>query len=790
MQCIETVGGAAAEGATLAFGPSKACFSAIVMVIGAVQRASQSFEDLEALIEGMCGFLRTLETNLQSRASKETSRAIREICFEMMQEFLKVMQQLHIITASKREMFKFRTKNALLGDNLIRDGLDRMAKLNEAFMKTAVADILAKVNVGAMDVERMQKGMDTVLGRQRLHMIHEALNLSADNSDELNKQRHDGISSKSITGTGDWILSKEYFKSWTDLSTSTEYPVLCIAEVPQTGKSFLSNRIIRHLRSKSSHRSAEPILVAFYYFAEHHAGVLQRDDTGAHTRAIRNIIWQLANSDDEFAAYISQILGGTVDVHTTILWNAILDYAPRSRTTFFIVFDGLVDPPPDSREFIAKMMSDVSVKRSPDSLGSRIRLNLSGWHRFYELLGQFPYQLNHQSWIPFAEKRNRHNAADIELLVDNRLAKRGFPSDLCQRIKDTLVDCLPTTKLFHNLAVALAAIEKELSASAIDGLLERTREEARESSKREVGARLSRFGALGSSQVEELNYILAWVLAGGSDDPPSLALIKEVLHLRKGETLFGSLEARLRHDYFHLLNFAPRAEHVAFWGNIDVEGYLDDQIDMNNLEALSEGGSRVAPTRSRPSLAIEIERQRAALKFLCSPQVYARIGLDEFFDSKLGSQMSRRHSHRGRVQLDRDKSHFEVVQTCFRTMCTATTTRVSEELETIITRRLPKHLEMFDLRRIAKESKQEVVQQMLRVFYDEQVVKAWWTSERTNNTRLRALCTAVARWLCDLEIADVMKDVEYPEVGIFGPATQVDVAERLFGMVQKHLVSN
>lgn len=786
LQYIKVLGGVAAEGASVAFGPANTCFSAITLVIEAIQRANQSFEDLEILLDCICGFLGTLETNLQSRAQEQTSRTIRLVCFNILQEFLWVLDRVLELTNSGSKRFKHLTKTAFTGDNVIRASLGRMAKLIEDFMRTAIADILAKVNTGVKDFEKVQRDVKMVVEHQRLQNIHQALNLGLDNSDKLNKDHHDKLSSRAILGTGDWILSKEYFQSWSDVSNPTAHPVLCIGEVAQTGKTFLSNRIIRHLMTRPVDENGNKVAVAYYYFSSKVEELSPGDVLSAHSRALRNIIWQFANADSEFADNIDHTLSHGTDLPLNVLWQSLCSYSRKSSTILFIVFDGLWTPPFDTQAFIETMISDILSTNPSATSPPNIRLNLSGRHRFFELLGRFPYQLNHPSWIPFAGEKNRHNASDINLIIDHRLSGKGFQLDLCERIKRTMVECLVTTNLFEGLRDALSAIEKQLVPSRIDVFLARFRAESKEVAKKEAGERIKRLADLGPWLKEELNSILVWVVAGGSDRPPSLKLVKQVLSRKNQEQPAWPLENRLRHNYFHLLNLGPNG-NVHFWANIDVDGYMDDQIIKEQLQNSPKdiGSSNTATTST--AIVFEIESFRAALKFLSSPEVYARLGFEDFFSSKLGA--ARRGGDRSatvdHVRLDRNKSHLEVVQTCLDVICECNAKTIPSELEIIASSYLHVHLEKVNLQKLEKNVKQEVATKLIRIFFEEAIVKVWWTDERAKKVDLDAFCNAVARWLSDADVADIINNDNRANISTVVLATEREIPNVLFEIVRK-----
>ncbi|KAI7221715.1 hypothetical protein KC352_g16230, partial [Hortaea werneckii] len=596
LHCVQFVGQIAAQGATIAFGPAEACFGVANLVIDGLRDALRAFDDLPELLSRMTGFLVLLEERLHDAGHYRQTRAVRETCYMVLQHFMHVLTFIHRANSGKWERFKARWRVALLGENEVKIHLMEMEKLIGRFTEGVVVET--------------NLGVNRLVNDQFLQRLQDALGLVSSNDTADNTKLHRDLALRLVPGTGEWMLRWDKFLQWAEPNTNPSHAIFAISDVRQTGKTFLSHRIIQHLQDASKRAGAPPTVVAYFYFPSQSSDIWPTVDSMSLSLAMRNVVWQIALANRDFAVRLC-----------------------------------------NPNELFIDMARDLAKNIMPRSQPPRLRLLLSGRPAFFQSLKTLPpeYQFPHPRYAHIKERRN---AKDLALFIGYRLIHSNLPDGILQQVEHIAVEDLPAFELYPRLTSLLDEICKEHRENKISLLLKQAQATAHQEPIDAVEARVAVVNnELAKSKINELNVILAWFVILGTDEVVPLELLHQAIKLHDehiGDESLGSLENRIQKYHHHFFGIEKSAEdtYVLMWDNLDVRGYMDRQTRVA-MEGKALGKERgVQPTVSAPPRLSqdEVERVRKRLKNLLSAHTYEHFGFDEFLDSKLSPTADNRGS--------------------------------------------------------------------------------------------------------------------------------------------------
>ncbi|KAI7286125.1 hypothetical protein KC345_g1370 [Hortaea werneckii] len=757
LHCVQFVGQIAAQGATIAFGPAEACFGAANLVIDGLRDALRTFDDLPELLSRMSGFLVLLEEKLHDAGHYRQTRAVRETCYLVLQHFLHVLTFIHGATSGKWERFKARWRVALLGENEVKIHLLEMEKLIGRFTESVVIET--------------NLGINRLVNDQFLQRLQDALGLVSSNDIADNAKLHRDLALRLVPGTGEWMLKWDKFLQWADPNTNPSHAIFAISDVRQTGKTFLSHRIIQHLQNASKRAGSPPTVVAYFYFPGQSSDIWPTVDSTSLSLAMRNVVWQIVLADRDFALRLRTESDRNVDLLASAsLWRILLDHSRNSKTTYFIILDGVFPTTPDPNQLFTDIARDLStsIEITPRSPPARLRLLLSGRPAFFQSLETLPpeYQFPHPRC---AHIKDRRNAEDLALFIDYRLMQGNLPETTLQQVKHVAIEDFPAFELYPRLTGLLDAISKEHRENKIRLLLKQAQVTARQEPIDAVEARIALVNndpATTKSKINELNAILAWFIVLGTDGELPLKLLDQAImlhdeHIRVES--WGLLEHRIRKNHHHFLGINKRADgaYVCIWDNLDMEGYIDRQARVaTEGRALSKGRGDQSTMSASPCLPQdEVEKVRKRLKNLLSAHRYEEFGFDEFLDSKLGPVVNDR-GPKVRVRLERNQAFVRVVRTYLAAICDHTTDLNFHLVHDFATQHLTSHLQSIDLEKMGKKRKEDLGLKSLQLFHDRRVMSGWWTGERNRQTEIGSLCEAIARLWRDEDVMAAIKGFE------------------------------
>ncbi|KAI7230868.1 hypothetical protein KC330_g6715 [Hortaea werneckii] len=752
LQCAQSLGQIASKGATIAFGPAEACFGAANLVIDGLRDALKVFDNLPELFSRMSGFMVIFEEKLRGSRHYRESRAVRETCYAVLRHYLSALTFIHCVTSGWREHVKAGMKAFFFQENEINIHLAEMEKLIGRFIE-------------GLTVET-NSGVNQLVNDQFLERLHGALGLASSNDVADNMRLRRDIGLQLVPDTGKWMLESDGFRQWADPDNNPSHAIFAISDVKQTGKTFLSHRIVRHLQAASQLASAPPTVVAYFYLPSQSSDTCPTVDNTSLSLAMRNVASQVALADRDFASRLSTESGRNVDLFAPAsLWRILFDHSRNSETTYYIILDNLFPTTPDPKQLFTDIARDfsTSTETTPRSQPARLRLLLSARPEFFQSFEILPPE--HQFIRSrFAHLKEGGNAKDLELLIDYRLTQRNLPENLLQEIKDVAVKDFPAFELYPRLTGLLDAICKQKKVDKISMLLKRAKATALEEPIDAVEARIAVVDKIPEkSTIVELNAILVWFIVLGTDKELPLKLLSQAIMLldeHNGIESTSLLEQRIRNHHHHFLEIKRRdgETYVRIWDNLDMEGYLDRQARVAKKgDALSKGHGD-QPTMSAPLCLSqdEVKNVRKALKSILSAHKYGRLGFDEFLDSKLGPVVND-HGPKVHVRLGRNQALWRVVMTYLDAICDHTNFHLVHDFAT---HSLTSHLQSIDLEKMVKQRKIDLGLKSLQLFHDRKVMNGWWTKDRIGTTEIGDLCEAIARLWRDEDVAVAIERFE------------------------------
>lgn len=256
-------------------------------------------------------------------------------------------------------------------------------------------------------------------------------------NETLNEQR--------LSGSGDWLLAEPLFREW----VQRKAPLLWILGGPGAGKSFLSSRIIRHLKDLQSQKMPLPggTSVAFFYIKE--------DDSQLRSliTILKSIALQIAKNDQTFRSHAVKACNSPDDLLTTTqTWQKLfIDYftSTRNDSCVYIAIDGLDEASREERETLLGLLVDL-FDAPPGRMVPRIQVLLVGRPELQNDMQMAWDDRTIRTGKKFIEVSAKKNSGDISEYITQEVAKlrilksKALPRDDRSALRMEIVEKLKT----------------------------------------------------------------------------------------------------------------------------------------------------------------------------------------------------------------------------------------------------------------------------------------------------------------------------------------------------------
>lgn len=194
-------------------------------------------------------------------------------------------------------------------DEKVQSALGRLNELTKNEQGMIAALTLSSAKRTEKTVEGVAKSLSDSKKEKKEEDDRKLLHDNLD-SKALSKvlETHEDLNEKRLPGSGDWVIKEPLFREW----IGREAPLLWILGGPGAGKSYLSSRIIHHLKEVHPQGVQLPVVVSVGFF------YIKEDDQQLRSinTILKGIASQIAKNDSVFKSYAVNVCSSPDDIRT------------------------------------------------------------------------------------------------------------------------------------------------------------------------------------------------------------------------------------------------------------------------------------------------------------------------------------------------------------------------------------------------------------------------------------------------------------------------------------------
>ncbi|KAI1649310.1 uncharacterized protein F4817DRAFT_33587 [Daldinia loculata] len=731
LQCINTVGGIVADGASTVFAPAGMCYNALTFVIQAWQGYEGIFDNLAELLEKCTEFLERLES-YQGKMDKRLAR----VAVQNLRLFVEICDRTIKLRKKHNKLFAF-TKQLFLNDNGIQDLLSYMDRLNSKEALLVNAQTYKIVSDSAGDIKLILDGQKEQKKEQELKKwraaIAKALGFPSTSLDKDEEpipswqKTFDARKNMLVDDTGKWILEDQAFLEWTD-SKSFKKPVMVLGGRNGSGKTSAMANTMKYLRKISQVGPASRIVTP-YFFVDVDKKKSDDEDTSTVLELVsRALLWQISIAYEAMTKSVYQILertpefDGSLDLWQQLFINNKERMNPDTAFVLFIDnFDETLIP------LLEKLTSGVIGRKTRVFLTARPQM-FSEWLEKEKGIGF--------NMIPISE----HNSDDIDKYIASRMdsmpilkdpGRPGIPEWREKILRTLRFKCAGDYFKLNSSLDALAKVDLIDDINEVLAKADRTRVD-------QIDAELQRLNNSRTiKEIQEINEIILWIETGRRwltinmmEDLLSVKyrnssvaqLPNPIIPLTRRKTDSPNIESIAQEATpktltISLLPFAQKlAEKYPIFAVKD-SGYIDWRSPEIKDRIKSKGSDPdavmdVAASGPQIIQESEIAIVKHFLNNVCPPELYERLEFEHFFRKKLGAK------HREYICLDPDNADIKAAIACL-TILTEEELRNNRSLRQYGRNWLLDHLKEVDLSAADRDLKAQVGPLLVKLFTEE-----------------------------------------------------------------------
>ena len=642
LKLIELLCGIAAQGASAVFGPATLCFNAMHALISIPAKISKFHDNIALLFSEISAFMKQFKIYRRIEQFAEIDVELKQCTHKVMIVFVDICAiSIGIISGSKWTKITSLGKLALFdNDSGVQNKLDELKRLviqqgqiSDAItlehvlrseqeltgsirivLQTLKQDsessgklleeksqkIIEGIAATRFDLRTLQKDAEDRKGeRKQQDLFVQACKKLLIDQESIRKLggTFDQMRDDCLPYTGDWLGDIEEYKSWSDLESEVDTPLL-LSGSNGSGKSHLAVAALDDLKRRysSAGSSAFRLSVAYYQFTSD----TKMSHTGAVKEALRTMAAQIAEKNLVFSKNLCSRLDSK---EPSFMKNTEIErlstelIAPTSMNdtsdiAYVLFFDGVeLFSSDSSNEAENQLYRAILALKS-----SKIRIMLTKAEEDPSLY----LEPSKGSLDMVAKIRvEKHNEADIKRFIDKEVEDcevlRGDASGIT-RIVNSIREELPeiVNGNFNKVRQMLDSIEEAVkSGSPEDDVMKLISVDTLKNKPAETDKLIRKLqGSLSVREIEELNEILIWTLY--ANEYISVDKMRAALVLRTKRTPLQSLQDKVTQKYSKLLYVNPgnffqmknsyleeyfadskRQEHI-----VDAEGTRDPKISM------------------------------------------------------------------------------------------------------------------------------------------------------------------------------------------------------------------
>jgi Cdc6-like AAA superfamily ATPase len=632
------------------------------------------------------------------------------------------------------------------GDDRVTEALAMLESLVSQFVHVQVAVIGQDLSAAARSIRALDGKIEDVIKSERKIFSslgrREERDKDRDMREKLRKwlcidekdtwrEYHNTISPQRAKDTGTWLYKKNgLFTQWCDTETEANN-IMVITSGRGRGKSFLASAVIDHLKSLESASESRTLVAYSYYQAtarEEPRSLSQKGSkkigqgTTAASRALCNIVWQLAELDQDYRVFAHRICEdddckmGAIDI-----WDKlIMDYSPPGRFNIFIVLDGvqLAD-----QGLLEKMMHGVPGRTSQLRLRVFVTANPEAVAKIGGIKALIKIPLNPTDYLEDFVP----NIDDVMAIAKDQLVKMpifSHENSSTQGTQQEVLDVLmrQCQNDFEHLSLVLNEIDQCLDLRQVGKILQRIDEPHGVKLGRQIRSLNSK---LTSGQIKEVNALISCLenfkISGSRRPGVPCSLAEQYVDVKLNIPRVISLSERVNQHYSLL--FEVDALDRIRWRYTKIQKYLKkDFEDQQTLKEIYERrGKQPSNTDLEEMNLLELIIQNNFKTVFGAPrggELFDRYGLGEYF-------MSQRGQHTELICANEKKNRYSVLFICLQVLCEDISLRPVDELRSYARENLWEHLRWDPKHKLEPEENQAIGRFLVTLLRNNTVIDQW-----------------------------------------------------------------
>ncbi|KAL2811754.1 hypothetical protein BJX63DRAFT_422150 [Aspergillus granulosus] len=540
IHCIQLLGGIAAQGASMVFGPAGLCFNALSFLLDIPKKVNEFHGEINAIFAEVGPALAQFRIYQRMEENTHVDEALRTAIDQVMTSFVDICANcINIHREGRWKSFKRNAKRVLLDEGSVRGELDNFKKLTQdqlnvqatltlevaldtnqgvAFIKTSVTEIDTttkgiKTDVTGLVEAEHKRGLNDAR-KKNLDTIKEKLGQKEEDVANVVDAR-DNMWKNSVKGSGKWLNDVEEYRQWLDRSSAAE-PLLILTGDSGTGKSFLVSAIAQDVKARNSATKAERALLGYYSFS---IATKTDSDRNRPETAMKSICLQMADQDAVYAKHAAGVCGESgkdknyfKDATCQTLWAKLGIGAPAKNAMHYILLDSVGLLSAEELERLLEALRQLPMT-SDDEKSSPVRILISGEPSNFQ-----------EEWLTSVSAKcidiTQYNADDISAFIVEELKKADLfqEQDLdSQRRRKTVRERLlkRSNNCYATVHQDLGKIKSIVASSGTEDELNRVLQESSTDPKALVRSEIETLAAvLNPRELEEVNELLTWTVAG------------------------------------------------------------------------------------------------------------------------------------------------------------------------------------------------------------------------------------------------------------------------------------
>ncbi|KAL4969439.1 uncharacterized protein BDV14DRAFT_196251 [Aspergillus stella-maris] len=737
INCIQLLGGIAAQGAQIAFGPAGICFNALFSLLDVPKKVHEFHAEVTAIFAEVGPALNRFRIYQRAEETTEIDEALRDCIHQVMTSFVDLCAFcINIHRESRWKSFKRNTKRVLLDDKSVKDQLDKFKQLTqnqsdiqatltlEAALETRQYTVLTmsiakQINATATEtragvselVDGERKRVTDGIRKDNISKIKSKLT----QKDEQIKSNVDALHTMwqgSVKDSCQWLREVEAYNQWMD-RTSTADSLLVITGPSGSGKSFLLSAIAREINLLPGPKR---VLTGYHSFS---VGAKDNTDKRRPETAIKSICVQMAEKDEAYAKSVAAVVSDNAkydkffrDADCKELWKELAIGRPAKNATHYLLLDSV------------NMLGDKEFKRLMQAVeevapASPEQGKSNGVRVLFCIDSTSPHgpELELRCTSARFLDITQHNSVDLATFVAGEL-ENLFPGQdensqrhkmesqtrILQRSTDNF------SKVQQDLKKIKEAVDSSGTEEDLNQLLQESNPDTMTRLQNDIRALETK---LKPREVEEINELLMWVVAGF--DWFDLQELTSALFVRLKAVSLQPLAQKVTEKYSKIFALSPSGDSL----------YLQEGV--KDCVVTKRVDARQPEDTPKINLTISITNADtySVRRFFWDLSHHHSInGFDFSSESVLGPSQTKK------IHINRVDAHFVIIQRAFELLTQSPVDERAKGMGDYFMAWMPEHLQELHQAqgndKLLPSDKQYIASHIWDIFSDGDFIERNW----------------------------------------------------------------